>query len=79
MSGNSIVYKLLTTVLIICVIVVPVLTNEPLDKPMAIMFLICVSVWIIAGLISDVRDSSELETKIKLLEDRIKELEDKKK
>ena len=77
MSGNSIAYKLLVIVLIICVIVVPVLTNEPLDKSMAIMFLICVSVWLIAGFIADIRDSSELETKIKSLEDRVKELEDK--
>lgn len=79
MSGNSIAYKLLTTVLIICVIVVPILANEPLDKPMVIMFLVCVSIWLIAGFIVDIRDSSEFEPKIKVLEDRIKELEDKKK
>ena len=79
MSGNSIAYKLLTLVLIICMIVVPVLANEPLDKPMVIMFLICVSVWIIAGIIADIRDSSELEAKIKVLEDRVKELENKNK
>ena len=79
MSGNSIAYKLLTTVLIICLIVVPVLANEPLDKPTAITFLICVSIWIIAGVIVDIKDSSELEAKIKVLEDRVKELENKKK
>lgn len=78
MSGNSIAYKLLTMVLIICMIVVPVLANEPLDKPMAIAFLICVSIWLIAGLIVDIRDSSELEAKIKVLEDRVKELENNK-
>jgi len=79
MSGNSIAYKLLTIVLIICMIVVPVFTNDPLDKPSAIAFLICISIWIIAGFIADVKDSSEHETKIKLLEDRIKELENKNK
>ena len=86
MSGNSIAYKLLTIVLIICAIVVPVFTNDPLDKPSAIGFLICISIWIIAGFIADIKDSSELESKInelesktKLLENRIKELEYKKK
>lgn len=75
MSGNSIAYKLLTIVLIICAIVAPVFTNDPLDKPSAIMFLICISVWIIAGFIADINDSSELEAKIKLLEDRTEKLE----
>lgn len=79
MSVNSIVYKFMIIILIICIIVAPVLANEPFDKPTAIVFLICISIWIIAGLITDINDSSELEAKIKLLEDRIKELEDKNK
>jgi len=86
MSGNSTVCKFMTIVFIICAIVAPVFTGEPLDKPSAIEFLICISIWIIAGFIADIKDSSELESKInelesktKLLENRIKELEDKNK
>lgn len=79
MSGTSITCKLLITLLIICMIVVPVLANEPFDKAWAIAFLVGSLPWIIVAFILDVRDSAELETKIKLLEDRVKELEDKNK
>lgn len=79
MSGHSIICKFMTMVLIICAIVAPVLTSEPLDKPSVIMLLVCILPWIIAGLIVDAISSAELETKIKFLEDRVKELEDKNK
>lgn len=79
MSVYSIICKLLTIGLIIVAITAPVLTNEPFDKPMAIAFLVCTLPWIIASLIVDIINSAEFEAKIKLLEDRIEELEDKNK
>ena len=77
MSVYSIICKLLTIGLIIVAIAAPVLTNEPFDKPMAIAFLVCTLPWVTVGLIVDIKNSAKFEAKIKLLEDRVKELEDK--
>lgn len=41
MSGISIISKFMTIILIIVTIVAPVNTGEHLDKPSAIMFLVC--------------------------------------
>ena len=79
MSGISTICRFMVIVLIICAIVAPVFSSEPLNKGDAIILLIFTIPWAIGDIIVDANNSAKLETKIKFLEDRVKELEDKKK